>query len=112
AGAGHVELPALLAALAQRECNELHLEAGARLNAAFLAAGLVDELLLYQAPLLLGAGAPIAALPAIDAIAQGTRVRWREIKEFDGDIRLRGFLAGHDGEYSAEPMGIQLSPAQ
>ena len=40
--------------LAAREINELHVEAGARLNGALLAAGLVDELLLYLAPCVIG----------------------------------------------------------
>ena len=95
---GRVDLRALLAALAARECNEIHLEAGAQLAGAMLAADLVDELLLYQAPLLLGAGRPVATLGPFDAIAQGVRVRWHEVKELDGDIRLRGLLAGRGGE--------------
>ncbi len=91
-----VELPALLAQLAARECNEVHLEAGARLAGTMLTAGLVDEVLLYQAPLLLGAGAPIAALPAFDAVGQGVRLHWHEVQRIGADVRLRGFL-GADG---------------
>ena len=51
---GRVDLPAMLRLLAEREINEVHVEAGAKLNGALLAAGLVDELLLYLAPALLG----------------------------------------------------------
>jgi len=51
---GKVDLARMLALLAEREINEVHVEAGARLNGALLAAGLVDELLLYLAPSLLG----------------------------------------------------------
>jgi diaminohydroxyphosphoribosylaminopyrimidine deaminase/5-amino-6-(5-phosphoribosylamino)uracil reductase len=43
-----------LALLAEREINELHVEAGAKLNGALLAAGLIDELLVYLAPSLIG----------------------------------------------------------
>jgi diaminohydroxyphosphoribosylaminopyrimidine deaminase/5-amino-6-(5-phosphoribosylamino)uracil reductase len=50
---GRVDLPAMLKRLGERGINELH-EAGAKLNGALLAAGLVDELLLYLAPCLLG----------------------------------------------------------
>lgn len=51
---GRIDLAAMLAALGERQINELHVEAGAKLNGALLAAGLVDELLLYVAPCLLG----------------------------------------------------------
>jgi diaminohydroxyphosphoribosylaminopyrimidine deaminase/5-amino-6-(5-phosphoribosylamino)uracil reductase len=51
---GRVDLDRMLALLAEREINELHVEAGAKLNGALLAAGLVDELLVYLAPCLLG----------------------------------------------------------
>ena len=49
-----VDLAALMHALGKREINELHVEAGGKLNGALLAAGMVDELLLYLAPCLLG----------------------------------------------------------
>ena len=100
---GRVELRALLRALAERECNEIHLEAGARLAGAFLAADLVDELLLYQAPVLLGEGRPIAALGAFTSLSQGTRLRWLQRKDVGEDMRLRAIVCGHEDEASAEP---------
>ncbi|HET7097650.1 MAG TPA: bifunctional diaminohydroxyphosphoribosylaminopyrimidine deaminase/5-amino-6-(5-phosphoribosylamino)uracil reductase RibD [Casimicrobiaceae bacterium] len=51
---GRIDLGALMAALGERGINELHVEAGARLNGALLDAGLVDELLLYVAPSIIG----------------------------------------------------------
>jgi len=51
---GRIDLVAMLAALAQRGINELHVEAGAKLNGALLAAGLIDEIILYTAPVLFG----------------------------------------------------------
>ncbi len=51
---GHIDLPALLAELSARQLNEVTVEAGARLNGAWLQSGLVDEVLLYQAPVFLG----------------------------------------------------------
>ena len=101
-GGARVELRALLAALAERECNEIHLEAGARLAGAFLAADLVDELLLYQAPVLLGEGRPIAALGAFSSLAQGTRLRWLQRKDVGEDMRLRAIVCGHEDSASAE----------
>src|SRR6185295_18083231 len=59
---GHVALDAVMRELVRRQANEVHVEAGARLNAALLEAGWVDELLVYQAPLLLGAGRGMADL--------------------------------------------------
>jgi diaminohydroxyphosphoribosylaminopyrimidine deaminase/5-amino-6-(5-phosphoribosylamino)uracil reductase len=62
---GRVDLERMLALLAEREINELHVEAGAKLNGALLAVGLVDELLVYLAPCLLGDPARgMFALPA------------------------------------------------
>ncbi len=54
---GRVDLKALLSNLAERGINEVHLEAGPRLSGVFLKAGLIDELLLYMAPTLLGSDA-------------------------------------------------------
>ena len=56
-GDGRIDLPAMMSALAAEGINELHVEAGARLNGALLAAGLIDEVLVYLAPCLLGDGA-------------------------------------------------------
>ncbi len=51
---GRIDLPAMLCALAARGINELHVEAGAKLNGALLSAGVVDEILVYLAPCVLG----------------------------------------------------------
>ncbi len=55
-----VALTALVDLLTERGMNELHLEAGSRMTGAFLQAGLLDEWLIYQAPIFLGAGMPMA----------------------------------------------------
>jgi diaminohydroxyphosphoribosylaminopyrimidine deaminase/5-amino-6-(5-phosphoribosylamino)uracil reductase len=86
---GRVDLHALLARLAERGVNELHVEAGATLNGALLAAGLVDEILLYQAPLLLGQGLPIASLPALPDLAHAARWRRIDATPVGEDLRLR-----------------------
>jgi diaminohydroxyphosphoribosylaminopyrimidine deaminase/5-amino-6-(5-phosphoribosylamino)uracil reductase len=65
---GSVDLPSVLDDLAARGVNELHIEAGPTLNGALLQAGLIDELLVYLAPKLIGSGrgmieaAPLANL--------------------------------------------------
>lgn len=87
-GRGRVDLAAVLADLARRQINELHLEAGQRLNAAWLRAGVVDELLLYQAPLLVGAGQGLAALGAYAALTEASRWRYQAIDRIGPDLRL------------------------
>ena len=68
-GAGSkVDLSAMLDDMGQRAYNEVHIEAGHKLNGSLLSAGLVDELLIYIAPVLLGAGQPMAALPLLEKI--------------------------------------------
>ena len=87
-GHGRVDLAAVLADLARRQINELHLEAGQRLNAAWLNAGLVDELLLYQAPMLVGAGQGLAALGPYTALTEASRWRYHAMDRIGHDLRL------------------------
>ena len=87
---GKVDLPALMRYLAtEREMNEIHVEAGHKLNGSLLREGCVDELLVYLAPTLLGSGLGIANLPELDSLTQ--RTDWKRIDHtaFDPDIRLR-----------------------
>jgi diaminohydroxyphosphoribosylaminopyrimidine deaminase/5-amino-6-(5-phosphoribosylamino)uracil reductase len=86
---GKTDLAALLADLARREVNELHVEAGEKLNASLLRAGLVDELLLYVAPRLLGDGRGIAALGALGALADSLDFEFTEVERVGTDLRLR-----------------------
>ena len=86
---GRVDLPALLTLLAKRGVNELHVEAGAELNAALIGQALVDELLVYMAPLLIGPGRPMAQLPALSFLAAAPRLRWVETATVGDDLRLR-----------------------
>jgi diaminohydroxyphosphoribosylaminopyrimidine deaminase / 5-amino-6-(5-phosphoribosylamino)uracil reductase len=86
---GKSNLAALLADLARREVNELHVEAGEKLNASLLRAGLVDELLLYVAPRLLGDGRGIAALGALGTLADSFDFEFVDIERVGADLRLR-----------------------
>jgi len=86
---GKTDLAALLADLARREVNELHVEAGEKLNASLLRAGLVDELLLYVAPRLLGDGRGIAALGTLGALADSLDFEFVEVERVGTDLRLR-----------------------
>jgi diaminohydroxyphosphoribosylaminopyrimidine deaminase / 5-amino-6-(5-phosphoribosylamino)uracil reductase len=86
---GKTDLARLLEVLAERGINELHVEAGHKLNGSWLRAGLVDELLVYLAPRLLGEGAGLAALGPYDALAEGPSFRFIETRAVGDDVRLR-----------------------
>jgi diaminohydroxyphosphoribosylaminopyrimidine deaminase/5-amino-6-(5-phosphoribosylamino)uracil reductase len=86
---GKVDLPAVLADLARRGTNELHVEAGEKLNGSLLREGLVDELLVYLAPKLLGPGLGLAALPTLTTLAELPAWRWVDCIPVGDDLRLR-----------------------
>jgi diaminohydroxyphosphoribosylaminopyrimidine deaminase/5-amino-6-(5-phosphoribosylamino)uracil reductase len=88
AGIG-VDLPATLAALRDLEVNELLIECGPRLAAGFLGEKLVDELILYVAPNLLGAdAAPLVALPGALWSAAAAAFDFHEVRRVGPDLRL------------------------
>ncbi|MHB0921041.1 MAG: bifunctional diaminohydroxyphosphoribosylaminopyrimidine deaminase/5-amino-6-(5-phosphoribosylamino)uracil reductase RibD [Thiomonas delicata] len=91
---GKTDLAALMHALAARNVGELQVEAGARLNASLFTAGLVDELLLYLAPRLLGQGAGIAPFGPLTAVDQALRLERVEMQAFGPDWRVRARVAG------------------
>ncbi|NBD20604.1 bifunctional diaminohydroxyphosphoribosylaminopyrimidine deaminase/5-amino-6-(5-phosphoribosylamino)uracil reductase RibD [Aquabacterium fontiphilum] len=84
-----VDLTAVLADLARRGVNELHLEAGGELNAAFITGGWVDEYLMYLAPCLIGPGRGLAELPALASLDQAVRLNLHEAVQVGPDLRLR-----------------------
>jgi len=86
---GRVDLAALLALLAQRGVNELHVEAGAALNGALLAAGLGDEWVAYLAPMAVGDVARgLFAHPALTTLDDAARFRLGDVRQVGGDLRL------------------------
>jgi len=88
-GAGEkVDLTAMLHDMGQRAYNEVHVEAGHKLNGSLLNAGLVDELLMYVAPLLLGPGQPFAALSTLTQLEQAASWRFVSHTLFGADLRL------------------------
>lgn len=93
---GKVDLAAMLADLAQREINELHVEAGHQLNGSLLRASLVDELLVYLAPSLLGEGAPMASLGPLHALSQGLALQFKSVDRVGPDLRIVAGLAGRE----------------
>lgn len=88
-GKGQVDLPAMLRDLAQRGCNEVLVEAGSILNGALLRAGLVDELLLYVAPQLLGdAARGMAQLGELTSLDQRVNLKWQDVRQVGEDLRI------------------------
>ncbi len=86
---GQVDLAAVLRDLARRGCNEVLVEAGSALNGALLRAGLVDELLLYVAPQLLGdAARGIARLGELTSLEQRVNLEWQDVRQIGNDLRI------------------------
>jgi diaminohydroxyphosphoribosylaminopyrimidine deaminase/5-amino-6-(5-phosphoribosylamino)uracil reductase len=87
---GRVALDALLGLLAERGINELHVEAGPALTGALLAEGLIDELLVYQAPCMIGAGGgAMLRLPGVEKLDQRLHFEVLERRVVGPDLRLR-----------------------
>lgn len=94
---GRVDLAALLPALAGRGINELHVEAGATLNGALLRAGLVDEVIGYLAPRLLGPGRDIAHWAPLQHLNEAIELRFCDVRPVGDDLLVRARLPGRDG---------------
>ncbi len=86
---GKVELYKLMEELARRELNEIHLEAGTRLNGSLLQAGVVDELLVYLAPRIIGdSGRGMFHLPELTELSQTTALEIRGVERIGADLRI------------------------
>lgn len=93
---GKVDLAAMMRDLAQREVNELHVEAGHKLNGSLLREGVVDELLVYLAPRLLGTGRGMAAIGPLSALVNGVALDFLGAEPVGPDLRVRARLPGRD----------------
>ena len=86
---GKVDLVTLIEELGRRDVNELHVEAGGKLNGSLIRAGCVDELLVYVAPCLLGPGQPMIALPAIDDLSRRVALTYHDFARVGEELRIR-----------------------
>jgi len=93
---GKVDLAAMLRDLAQREVNDLHVEAGHKLNGSLVREGLVDEFLVYLAPALLGEGAGMAAIGPFTDLAEGVPLQFRAVGTVGPDLRVLARIPGRD----------------
>jgi diaminohydroxyphosphoribosylaminopyrimidine deaminase/5-amino-6-(5-phosphoribosylamino)uracil reductase len=86
--AGKVDLPAMMLELGRREINEVHVEAGAKLNASLVREGCVDELLVYLAPSLIGTGQGMFALPPLNRLSDRIALRFHDVARVGADLRI------------------------
>lgn len=83
-----VDLAAMLSDLAARGINELHVEAGHKLNGSFVRERLVDEFLIYMAPKLLGIGRELAAFGPLESLSDSLALRFVSVTPIAEDLRL------------------------
>jgi len=91
---GKVDLHAMQQDLGQRSINELHIEAGFKLNGSLLGDGLVDELLVYLAPMLIGNGLGIANLGPFASLSQALKLDIQNFTSVGDDIRVIAHMKG------------------
>jgi diaminohydroxyphosphoribosylaminopyrimidine deaminase/5-amino-6-(5-phosphoribosylamino)uracil reductase len=93
---GKVDLVALLSDLGQREINELHVEAGHKLNGSLVREGLVDEFLVYLAPKLMGQGADMAHFGPLTELSQALPLTFLSTAMVGPDLRILARVTGRD----------------
>jgi diaminohydroxyphosphoribosylaminopyrimidine deaminase/5-amino-6-(5-phosphoribosylamino)uracil reductase len=90
---GKVDLPELMRELGRRQINELHVEAGYKLNGSLVREGCVDELLVYLAPSLIGAGQGMFALGPLARLAEKQELQFTDVAQLGADVRLMARFA-------------------
>ena len=93
---GKVDLAAMMKDLARREINELHVEAGSKLNGSLIRAGLVDEFLLYLAPKLLGPGSGMTNFGPLSELSQAVPLEFKSTEMLGPDLRIVARIPGRD----------------
>jgi len=93
---GKVDLRAMLRDLARREINELHVEAGEKLNGSLIREGLVDEFVVYLAPKLIGQGRGMAHFGPLQDLAQALPLEFKSTAMLGPDLRVLARVCGRD----------------
>ncbi|MDO8699947.1 MAG: bifunctional diaminohydroxyphosphoribosylaminopyrimidine deaminase/5-amino-6-(5-phosphoribosylamino)uracil reductase RibD [Rhodoferax sp.] len=93
---GKVDLAAMLRDLGQREINELHVEAGHKLNGSLIREGLADEFLVYLAPKLVGEGAGMADFGPLTELAGALPLEFKSTTMVGPDLRILARVTGRD----------------
>ena len=103
---GKVDLAALMKDLGGRGVNELHVEAGFKLNGSLLREGLVDEFLVYLAPRLLGVGQGMVNIGPLASLSESAALAFHAVERVGADLRILARVPGRDRfEASAGPAG-------
>ena len=92
---GKVDLAAMIDELGRRQLNELHVEAGFKLNGSLIREGCVDELLLYLAPTLLGDAQGLYDLGVLDNLEQKRNLTFHEVRQIGADLRILARFSPH-----------------
>ncbi|HAZ77431.1 MULTISPECIES: bifunctional diaminohydroxyphosphoribosylaminopyrimidine deaminase/5-amino-6-(5-phosphoribosylamino)uracil reductase RibD [Enterobacteriaceae] len=86
---GHLDLVSMMMLLGRQQINSVWVEAGAQMAGALLQAGLVDELIVYLAPKLLGSEARgLCVLPGLESLAAAPQLKFTEIRQVGPDLCL------------------------
>ncbi|MDI1239526.1 MAG: bifunctional diaminohydroxyphosphoribosylaminopyrimidine deaminase/5-amino-6-(5-phosphoribosylamino)uracil reductase RibD [Polaromonas sp.] len=93
---GKVDLAAMLSDLALREVNEVHVEAGHKLNGSLIREGLVDEFVVYLAPKLIGQGSGMASFGPITELSQAVDLEFLSTDRLGPDLRIVARVRGRD----------------
>ena len=93
---GKVDLVAMMKDLGCREINELHVEAGYKLNGSLVREGLVDDLLVYLAPKLMGEGQGMLQWGPLTELSQALALDFKAIDKVGPDVRLVARVTGRD----------------
>lgn len=93
---GKVDLAAVLRDLAARGINELHVEAGHKLNGSFVREGLVDEFLVYLAPKLIGQGREMMRFGPLASLDEALALEFADVARIGPDLRVLARVAGRD----------------
>ena len=91
---GHVELPEVLAKLSSLGMHRVLIEGGGQIHRAALEAGLVDRVVMYQAPILIPGGRSWVAGPAVSSLGEGLRLEMQDVTRLGADLRLT-LIASH-----------------
>jgi diaminohydroxyphosphoribosylaminopyrimidine deaminase/5-amino-6-(5-phosphoribosylamino)uracil reductase len=91
-----VDLAAMLRDLAVREINELHVEAGHKLNGSLIREGLVDEFVVYLAPKLIGQGCDMASFGPLHELSQAIPLEFKRTEMLGPDLRILARIPGRD----------------
>lgn len=93
-GEDKIDLNALIALLAKQGLNDILVESGANLAGAFIEQNLVDELILYQAPILMGGDSKsLLNMPNINQLSQARQIKFHDVRMIGTDLRITATIA-------------------